>query len=436
MKILLATISLLLLVSASSHAQWDNVRNIYFDTITAEFEPIRVAVDDIRPKYTTPLSTEDTSLFYWTTSVIQHDIDFYSDFELIPVDSFYLKTYEISELDLAGWERLSAQYVVKLTAELPAPNFKLEWKLFDTKSRRAIGEGEFSYNRMFWRELAHDISNQIIRALTGDPGICRTKIVYIKKIGSAKELFMSDYDGANEKQLTKTGAINISPTFAPDMETVYFTSYMAGDPALYKVDVNTGKVEKVAAFPGSVTAASVSPDGKKIACVLSRDGNHEIYVLDLQGRIIKRVTRNNAIESSPTWSPDGRFIAYSSDRTGSPQVYVSDADGIDTRRLTFQGGYNDSPVWSHRGDRITFVTRTQRGRFDLASIDTSGVDYRVLTQVGHNENPHFSPDGKHIIFSSSRLSEADIYTMDITGQNQRRLTRTGNCSNPAWGPLR
>lgn len=436
MKTVLSTIFFLFLVAGGAEAQWDNVRNIYFDTITTEFEPIRVAVDDIRPKYSTPMTTEDTSLFYWTTSVIQRDIDFYADFELIPVDSFYLQTYEISELDLAGWERLSAQYVIKLTAELPNPNFKIEWKLFDTKSRRAIADGVFDYNRMFWRELAHDISNQIVRALTGDPGICRTKIVYVKKIGAAKELFMADYDGANEKQLTRTGAINISPSFAPDQETVYFTSYMDGDPALYRVEVNTGVIERIAAFPGSVTAPAVSPDGKKIACVLSKDGNHEIYVLDMQGRIIKRVTRNSAIESSPTWSPDGRQIAYSSDRTGSPQIYISDADGIDTRRLTYQGGYNDSPLWSYRGDRITFVTRTRQGRFDLASIDTSGVDYRVLTQVGHNENPHFSPDGKHIIFASSRLSEGDVYTMDITGRNQRRLTRSGTCSNPAWGPLR
>lgn len=435
-RLLLLALLALPLVAVSAQAQFDDIRNIYFDTITTEFEPIRVAVDAMRPRYDTPLTQDEQSVLQYTTALIQRDIDFYADFELIPVDSFYLRTYEITELDLAGWQRLSAQYVVKLTAEFPRPNLKIDWQLFDTKSRTEIASGDFSYNRMFWRELGHDIANQVVRSLTGDPGIFRTKIVYVRQIGKAKELFMADYDGANEQQLTKTGTINVSPTFAPDMETVYFTSYMDGDPALYKVEINTGVIEKVAAFPGSVTAPSVSPDGKKIAVVLSKDGNHEIYVLDMTGRVIKRVTRSSAIESSPTWSPDGRYIAYSSDRTGSPQLYISDADGIDTRRLTFQGGYNDSPVWSRRGDRITFVTRTPRGRFDLASIDTSGTDYRVMTEVGMNENPHFSPDGKHIIFMSTRLSEGDIYTMDITGRNQRRLTRTGTCTNPTWGPLR
>ncbi|MBD3258267.1 hypothetical protein GF377_07525, partial [candidate division GN15 bacterium] len=109
------------------------------------------------------------------------------------------------------------------------------------------------------------------------------------------------------------------------------------------------------------------------------------------------------------------------------------------RRLTFQGGYNDSPIWSDRGDRVTFVSRTPSRRFDLASIDTSGMDYQILTQVGMNENPHFSPDGKHIVFSSSRLAgpseSGDIYMMDISGRGQRRVTRTGDASNPIWGPL-
>ena len=148
------------------------------------------------------------------------------------------------------------------------------------------------------------------------------------------------------------------------------------------------------------------------------------------------MTRHRSIDSAPTWSPDGDMIAFSSDRTGSPQIYLMDSDGLNVCRLTYQGRYNDSPIWSARGDRITFVSRTKYGRFDLASIDTSGADYRVYTEVGQNENPHFSPDGRHIIFSSTRLGPMDIFTMDINGRNQSRLTRFGNCSNPNWSSMK
>jgi len=299
-----------------------------------------------------------------------------------------------------------------------------------------VAKDKLEYNRAYWRELSHDIANEVVYALTGDQGIFRSKVAYIRKMDKAKELFIADYDGTNEKQLTNMGTINLSPSFAPGSNELFFTSYYEGDPQLYKVSVASGDIKRLTDYDGVVAAPAVSPDGNKIACVLSKDGNSEIYVLNLEGRVIKRLTRHRAIDSAPTWSPDGRMIAFSSDRTGAPQIYLMDSDGLNLRRLTYEGRYNDSPIWSDRGDRVTFVSRTKYGRFDLASIDTSGTDYRILTEVGQNENPHFSPDGKHIIFSSSRLTPGDIYTMDLSGRNQRRLTRGGNCSNPVWGPIK
>jgi TolB protein len=432
---LLSTISLLLL-ACTTVAQEADVREFRIDTVTGVFEPTRIGVDDMRYIGTRYITPEDSSLMRYAVTVVQRDLDFYADFDLVLIDSFYLLTYEITELDLFGWQRLGAEFVVRLEAEFPGPNLRVFWRLFHAVSNRQIAKGNLEYNRAYWRELAHDISNEIVYTLTGEQGIFRTRIAYIKKIGDAKELFIADYDGANERQLTNTGTINISPVFAPDKDELFFTSYLDGDPQLHKVEINSRKITKVASFPGIMAAPAVSPDGNKIACVLSKDGNSEIYVLDLQGNIIKRLTRHRAIDSSPSWSPDGRLIAFSSDRSGAPQVYVMDADGLNVRRLTYKGGYNDSPIWSDKGDRVTFVSRTRGGRFDLASIDTSGADYRILTEVGRNENPHFSPDGKQIVFSSTRLSPGDIYTMDLSGRNQRRLTRNGRCSNPTWGPIR
>jgi len=436
MKYIFATLSLTVLLFSNGFTQSDNIRNIFFDTLrTADVQPTPVGVDEmiyVGNRYITP---DDTALMQYTTTIIQRDIDFYAGFDLVPLDSFYIKTYEILEMDLLGWQRLGADLVVKLEAEFPGQNLRIAWKLFETNRLRQVARGRLEYNRSFWRELGHDIANDIVYNLTGESGIFRTKIVYTRKIDNAKELFIADYDGANERRLTNTESICISPAFSPNGKEVFFTSYMDGDPQLYKVIIENGEVSRVASFPGLIAAPAVSPDGHKIACVLTKDGNSEIYVLDMNGRIIKRLTRHWAIDSSPTWSPDGRLIAYSSDRTGSPQIYIMDSDGLNSRRLTYDGGYNDSPIWSRRGDRITFVSRTKRGRFDLASIDISGSDYRVLTELGMNENPHFSPDGKHIVFSSNRLGPREVFSMDVSGRNQRRVTRSGSNSNPVWGPI-
>jgi TolB protein len=431
----LGIVALVFVIIVNSQGDTQGVRDYRLGTVFGQFKATPIGVEEARYIGSSYIVADDSAHMRWVTTVVQSDIDFYADFDLVRVDSFFLRTYEIKELDFLGWGRLGAEYVVKLEAEFPGDNLRVFWRLFDTSNRSQIARGSFEYRRQYWRELAHDIANDIVYNLTGERGIFRTKIAYIRKVGQAKEIFVADFDGTNERQLTRTGAINISPAFSPDGQTIYFTSFRDGDPQLFRVSVANGEVKKLTSFPGIAAAPSVSTDGKKIACVLSKDGNSEIYVLDLDGRVIKRVTRHQSIDSSPTWSPDGRMLAFSSDRTGAPQIYLTDSDGLTTRRLTFTGKYNDSPIWSQRGDRITFVSRTKEGRFDLASIDTSGVEYRIMTEVGHNENPHFAPDGKHIVFSSTRLSEGDIYTMDLSGQNQRRMTRTGNCTNPVWGPI-
>ena len=430
--ILALTIALL---QTSSASQAQEGRNLHLGTMTGDFRATPIGVEAMRYIGDRYITSEDSSLMRYVTTVVQKDIDFYADFDLVLADQFYMTTYEISEMDLLGWQRMGADYVIKLQAEFPGPNLRAFWRMYHTGTKAQIASGSLEYKRQFWRELAHDISNEIVHFVTGDVGIFRTRIAYIKKNGNGKEVCIADYNGAGERQLTNSGTINISPVFSPDGKTIYFTSYLEGDPQLFRVSLRTGEVERITDFPGIAAAPAISPDGDKIACTLSKDGNSEIYVLDMQGNIIKRLTRHRAIDSAPTWSPDGQMIAFSSDRTGAPQIYVMDSDGLNTRRLTFVGGYNDSPIWSERGDRITFVSRTKFGRFDLASIDTSGVDYRIMTEVGHNENPHFSPDGKHVVFSSSRLSEGDIYTMDLSGRNQRRVTRSGACSNPTWGPI-
>ncbi len=426
-----------LFMAAGASTQEEGVRNIFFDTLrTGNIQPTLIGVDEMHYIGNQYITTDDSTIMGYTTRIIQNDIDFCPDFELVPLDTFYLKVYEIVDLGLLGWQRLGATYLVRLETELPGPNLRVRWRLYDTARKQQFAKGKLEAHKSLWRELGHNVANEVVHTLTGERGIFQTKVVYAKRTGETKELFMSDYDGTNERQLTNNGSINISPVFSPQGDEIYFTSYLDGDPHLYKVNIYSNEASRVACFPGIVAAPAVSPDGNKIACVLTKDGNSEIYVLNLKGKIIKRLTYHWSIDTSPTWSPDGRLIAFASDRSGRPQIYIMDSDGLNVRRLTYEGAYNDSPVWSVRSDRITFVSRTKSGRFDIASIDTSGTNYRILTEVGMNENPHFSPDGKHIIFSSTRLGSHDIYTMDITGRNQRRLTKCGGCTNPVWGPLK
>lgn len=409
-----------------------DVRGRLTEKIT--FEPTKIAVEEARYAGIEFITAEDSLLMKNAGIILQNDLHFSPFFENVPLDTFFMKHMELEKMTLLGWKRLAASYVIKLEAEFPKDKFRLRYRLFSTDSEREIRQKRFEAGKTDYRAVVHEIANDIIKFLSGDEGIYRTKIVYTREVGNAKELFMADYDGYNEHQLTNNKSINILPTFSPDGKYVFFTSYVDDDARVYMLTLKTNSVDLIAGYPGLNTAPAVSPDGKTIACVLTRDGNSEIYLLDRKGKIKKRLTHSWAIETSPTWSPDGKEIAFTSDRAGSPQIYIMSAEGLDVRRLTYQGSYNDSPCWSPRGDRIIFVSRD--GRFRICSIDITGKDFRVLADLGNNENPQFSPDGNHIVFSSTRLGRKELYAMDMFGNNQRRISKGGGYSNPAWSPPR
>ncbi len=420
---------------ASSMAQSGlSIRDVHGELSTrSTYQPTNISVEDVRYSGIDFITYSDTVIMRNCATILRNDLDFSPYFAIVLLDSFFLRHMELIEMSMLGWQRLGSEYLVKLDAEFPRNRLRLSYRLFSVAQGREIRRKSFEDYKEAHRYIVHDIANDIVKTLTGDEGIYRTKIAYVREIDKAKEIFMADFDGYGEVQLTNNGSINISPAVSPDGKYIYFTSYMDGEPRLYRLNLKNNDVKQIAGYAGLNAAPAVSPDGEYIACVLSRDGNSEIYLLDKDGKIKRRLTKHPAIDTSPTWSPDGREIAFISDRTGLPQIYAMDNEGLNVRRLTFQGSYNDSPRWSPRGDRIVFVSR--QPNFKVCSVDITGKNFQVLTDLGNNENPHYSPDGNHIIFSSNRLGPTELYVMDFLGNNQKRLTMKGGFSNPIWLPL-
>jgi TolB protein len=288
--------------------------------------------------------------------------------------------------------------------------------------------------------LAHRIADDIVAAYVGVRGVSATEIAFVSTRGGNPEIYVMGADGSNARAATANRSINAFPSWAPNGESILYTSYRyANRPLLYLSTRGRGKPGRVLSRLGSgagIYRGVFGPTMPKLAVVMSDGDASEIFTASIDGSDVRRLTNNHSIDVSPTWSPDGSQLAFVSDRAGSPQIYVMNADGSDQRRLTYQGSYNANPAWSPDGRWIAYQTRID-GQFDIWLIDPTGTtNVPLVTNPRSDESPSWAPNSRKLAFSSTRRGRADIYVIDLSGENLLRLTENaGDNTSPAWGPF-
>jgi len=407
---------------------------IYIDINAPSISKFKVAVPDFHNLGKRGDHPDLTQKF---AEVISHDLDLSGYFTPIDKEAFLEEENEgitLEEINFKNWSVIGAELLVKGGYTVIGDHVEVVARMFDAYRGKQIMGKRFLGKISDYRWLAHRISNEIIRMLTGADGMFLTRMAYVDSGSGNKEILVSDYDGYNSKAITSDSSIALSPRISPDGEKIIYTSYKDGRPKLYLRNLRTGHTKVLSQRKGLNIGAAWMPDGTKIALTLSVKGNPDIFLIDLNGKILHRLTSNWGIDVSPSFSPDGKMMAFVSDRSGSPQIYVQELATGSTRRLTFEGNYNTSPSWS-RLNRLVYTSMNQ-GYFDIFTIDPKGGEPRQLTaDAGNNEDPCWSPDGRYIVFSSNRLGRYHLYIMTANGQNQRMIARgKGEQTAPSWGP--
>ena len=140
---------------------------------------------------------------------------------------------------------------------------------------------------------------------------------------------------------------------------------------------------------------------------------------------------------------EGKIVFYSG-RDGKAEIYTMNSDGSNQTRVTHDPTKAVSPSWSPNGRQIIF--HSSRGSqvevdYNIWLIDADGQNPRQLTHHPEWDNyPDWSPDGNQIAFDSDRLSKegeppkTEIYVMDADGGNVKQVTDIGFASQPRWSP--
>jgi TolB protein len=191
--------------------------------------------------------------------------------------------------------------------------------------------------------------------------------------------------------------------------------------------------------------AAWSPDGKTIAFISG--GNPEtqipagLYFVDPDGRN-GRLFFEGAKVYSPDWSPDGEWIVFSN----YAQIYKIKVNGDSLTQLTF-GGENFFPDWSPDGKKIAYDRSTNESDTSADSsgtgiwiMDASGKDKELLHSAKYGEYPDWSPDGKNILCEIPAYTPGDEYVehnfwiISLADTNRLKISLNGDNRNPHWSP--
>jgi Tol biopolymer transport system component len=133
----------------------------------------------------------------------------------------------------------------------------------------------------------------------------------------------------------------------------------------------------------------------------------DLFEADLDGNILRRLTDTPGYDAEGAYSKDGKLIAFCSDRDGDPDIYVMNADGTGVRQLTNAPGYDGGPFISPDGKWVVF--RSDRKKPDWLQIYVIGIDGQHETQLtdtqGVNWGPYWHPTRPYIIWSGADHSD-------------------------------
>ncbi|HSN53597.1 MAG TPA: hypothetical protein VLT32_02955, partial [Candidatus Sulfomarinibacteraceae bacterium] len=216
--------------------------------------------------------------------------------------------------------------------------------------------------------------------------------------------------------------------------TLAYVSGIIGVPEYPVLQMNRqGVVSPLWEEPGTYACPKLSPDGRRLALTVLRDGNWDVWVYDLEREVATRLTFDEGYDGDQVWSPDGRYLTYTSDRDGRENPYVKRADGSgEPERLAAIDHDFWATSWSPDGKWI--LGEVQADTFDLWVVpaDGSGEPEVFLATQFFERFPAISPDGRWVAYMSDESGRSEVYVRPFPAASGKWQVSDGGGSWPAW----
>ncbi len=225
------------------------------------------------------------------------------------------------------------------------------------------------------------------------------KVVYsLSTAPKQTNIYLADYT-LSYKKLIISGGLNIFPKWANNryQNEIFYTS-LGREAVLYKLNLKTGKREKLLSSQGLLIVSDVK--GDKLLVTLALNGSPDVYEFDLKTKKLTQITTYPGIDvNGKFWGEDK--IVFVSDRYGIPMVFSKDLKTGAISRVVYHGKnqvgvdtYKKYLVLSSRESDKSFGNNT----FNLFLVNKNDDSLKRLTFSGQNSFPNFSVDGNSIMF--------------------------------------
>src|SRR5262245_29307428 len=257
------------------------------------------------------------------------------------------------------------------------------------------------------------------------------RLAFVRVISAlVGEIYLVSVNGGEPNRLTFDGAGVSNLAWTPNGREIVFASRLGGKNRLYRIQVEGGGAEWLAATGSEAQYPAFSRDGSRLAW-RQNTSDEDIFRLALKSGSenappVASLIVSTALEASPRYSPDGKRIAFVSNRSGSDEIWVCGSDGENPIRLTsFRGPLAGSPSWSPDGKQIVFDCRPE-GNADIYVVSAEGGQPRRLTaDPAEDIVPSWSRDGRWIYFTSNRSGRLQIWKMPAGEGDATQITRQG-----------
>ena len=245
--------------------------------------------------------------------------------------------------------------------------------------------------------------------------------------------------------------------WSPDGKKIAIASKAGESDAIFIVDINTGKRERLDVRLDGIFSVDWSPDGKKIAFVGLVNHQSDIFIFDLESKELVNLTNDIFSDSDPYFSHDSKAVYFSSDRGDYTELalreyffdiinhnfkqvdlYRIDLATRQIYRITDLPNSNETSVVASRDGNYLYFVSDINGINNIFKIDLSKISFDDVYSTLVKSEEHMKPvtnslngiyqislsaDGKRLAFSSMFKAAYNIFVMTNPAEHNQDLVK-------------